>query len=111
MLADMVATAVKIQTWARAEEDGGHLGHLRLAKRTSLHQLFGRGGRWKERGGRVGAGRYRDDRVPGTGPARKSRVYDVWTVSGGGGSMHPLRYSYELVEKPYRASQEGQGRS
>ena len=59
---------------------------------TRLLQLFGRGGRWKERGGRVGATRYRDDRVPGTGPARKSRVYDVWTVSGGGGSMHPLRY-------------------
>ena len=25
--------------------------------------------------------------------------------------MHPLRYSYELIEKPYSTSREGQGRS
>ena len=31
-------------------------------------------------------------RGPGTCRARKSRVYGMWTVSGGGGSMHPLRY-------------------
>ena len=40
-----------------AEGDGGHLGDLRLAKRTSLRQLFCRGGRCEERGGRVGAAR------------------------------------------------------
>ena len=94
-----------------AEEDGGHLGHLRLAERMSLLHHFGRGGRWRERGGRVGARRDRDDRGPGTCRARKSRVYGMWTVPGGSGSMHPLRYQYELLEKPYSTSREGQGRS
>ena len=75
-----------------AEEDDRHLEYLRRELRTSLRQLLCRGGRCEERGGRVGATGYRGHRVPGTGRARRMRVYDVWTVSGGGGSMHPLRY-------------------
>ena len=50
-----------------ADGDGGHLGDLRRAKRTSFLLLLGRGGRWEEREGRVGATGDRGRGGPGTG--------------------------------------------